>query len=60
MRGVMPSGLAVRQGRLYVAESGINAVAVLDAAALRDMDNPDEIPEDAEKSGVKLRKPQAD
>ncbi len=35
LRGVMPSGLAVRDGRLYVTESGINAVAVLDAATLR-------------------------
>ena len=35
LRGVMPSGLAVRDGRLYVAESGINAVGVLDAATLR-------------------------
>ena len=34
LRGVMPSGVAVRDGRLYVAESGINAVAVLDAASL--------------------------
>ncbi len=31
----MPSGLAVHDGRIYVAESGINAVAVLDAATLR-------------------------
>jgi YVTN family beta-propeller protein len=30
LRGVMPSGLAVRNGRIYVAESGINAVAVID------------------------------
>ncbi len=30
LRGVMPSGLAVHSGRLYVAESGINAVAVID------------------------------
>jgi YVTN family beta-propeller protein len=35
LRGVMPSGLAVRDGRLYVAESGINAVGVLDAETLR-------------------------
>ena len=35
LRGVMPSGLAVHDGRLYVAESGINAVGVLDAATLR-------------------------
>jgi YVTN family beta-propeller protein len=31
----MPSGLAVRDGRLFVAESGINAVGVLDASTLR-------------------------
>jgi YVTN family beta-propeller protein len=30
LRGVMPSGLAVRDGRIYVAESGIDAVGVLD------------------------------
>ncbi|HXS74874.1 MAG TPA: bifunctional YncE family protein/alkaline phosphatase family protein [Terracidiphilus sp.] len=35
LRGVMPSGLALHQERLYVAESGINAVAVLDAATMR-------------------------
>jgi YVTN family beta-propeller protein len=34
LRGVMPSGLAVRDGRVYVAESGINAVGVVDAATL--------------------------
>lgn len=34
LRGVMPSGLAVHQGRVYVAESGIDAVALLDAASL--------------------------
>lgn len=34
LRGVMPSGLAVRDHRLYVAESGIDAVAVLDTASL--------------------------
>jgi YVTN family beta-propeller protein len=34
LRGVMPSGLAVRDGRLYVAESGIDAVAVLKTADL--------------------------
>ena len=27
LRGVVPSGLAVRDGRIYVAESGIDAVA---------------------------------
>ena len=35
LRGVMPSGVAVRDGRVYVAESGIDAVAVLDASTLR-------------------------
>jgi len=30
LRGVMPSGLAERDGRIYVAESGIDAVGVLD------------------------------
>ncbi len=30
LRGVMPAGLAAGGGRLYVAEAGINAVAVLD------------------------------
>jgi len=35
LRGVMPSGLAIRDGRLYVAESGIDAVGVLDAASLQ-------------------------
>jgi len=34
LRGVMPSGVAVQGDRVYVAESGINAVAVLDAATL--------------------------
>jgi YVTN family beta-propeller protein len=34
LRGIMLSGVAVRDGRVYVAESGINAVAVLDAASL--------------------------
>ncbi|MGA2535961.1 MAG: bifunctional YncE family protein/alkaline phosphatase family protein [Terracidiphilus sp.] len=34
LRGVMPSGLVVRDGRIYVAESGIDAVGVLDASAL--------------------------
>ncbi|MGA7155336.1 MAG: bifunctional YncE family protein/alkaline phosphatase family protein [Acidobacteriaceae bacterium] len=29
LRGIMPSGVAVSGGRLYVAESGIDAVAVL-------------------------------
>jgi YVTN family beta-propeller protein len=35
LRGVMPSGIAVRNDRVYVAESGIDAVAVLDAGSLR-------------------------
>jgi YVTN family beta-propeller protein len=35
LRGVMPSGLAIRDGRIYVAESGIDAVSVLDAASLQ-------------------------
>ena len=35
LRGVMPSGVAVRDGRLYVAESGIDAVAVLNASSLQ-------------------------
>ena len=35
LRGIMPSGLALRDGRLYIAESGINAVAVVDAASMR-------------------------
>jgi YVTN family beta-propeller protein len=35
LRGVMPSGLAIRDGRIYVAESGIDAVAVLDTTTLK-------------------------
>ncbi len=35
LRGVMPSGLALRDGRLYVAESGINAVAVVETASMK-------------------------
>jgi YVTN family beta-propeller protein len=35
LRGVMPSGLALRDGKLYVAEAGIDAVAVVDAAAMQ-------------------------
>src|SRR5579862_4525229 len=35
LRGVMPSGVAIHDGRLYVAESGIDAVGVLDASSLR-------------------------
>jgi YVTN family beta-propeller protein len=34
LRGVMPSGLALNGGRVYVAESGIDAVGVLNAASL--------------------------
>jgi len=34
LRGVMPSGIAVNDGQIYVAESGINAVAVLNTANL--------------------------
>jgi len=30
LRGVMPSGLALTAGRLYVTETGINALAVID------------------------------
>jgi YVTN family beta-propeller protein len=35
LRGVMPSGIAMHDGRVYVAESGINAVGVLDAATMK-------------------------
>jgi YVTN family beta-propeller protein len=35
LRGVMPSGIAIHAGRVYVAESGINAVAVLDEATMK-------------------------
>jgi len=35
LRGVMPSGVAIREDRLYVAESGINAVGVLDVNTLQ-------------------------
>ncbi len=34
LRGVMPSGLVVHTGRIYVAESGINAVGVIDASTM--------------------------
>jgi len=34
LRGVMPSGLVVRADRLYAAESGINAVAVIDTKTM--------------------------
>ena len=35
LRGAMPSGLAVRDDRIYVAESGINAVGVVDASTMQ-------------------------
>jgi YVTN family beta-propeller protein len=35
LRGVMPSGVALRSNRIYVAESGMNAVAVLDPAEMK-------------------------
>ena len=35
LRGVMPSGLALHAGRVYVAESGIDAVGVLDAVSMQ-------------------------
>ncbi|HEY6490412.1 MAG: bifunctional YncE family protein/alkaline phosphatase family protein [Terracidiphilus sp.] len=35
LRGVMPSGLAVEGGQVYVAESGIDAVGVVDAATMQ-------------------------
>jgi YVTN family beta-propeller protein len=35
LRGVMPSGLAVLNGRIYVAESGIDAVGVVDSASMQ-------------------------
>ncbi len=34
LRGVMPSGIAVRDGRVYVAESGIDAVGIVDATTM--------------------------
>ena len=34
LRGVMPSGLVVHSGRIYVAEAGINAVGVIDASTM--------------------------
>jgi len=43
LRGVMPSGLALgsgpASGKLYVAESGIDAVAVLDSATLQTIEH---------------------
>jgi YVTN family beta-propeller protein len=35
LRGVMPSGLALTANRLYVAEAGIDALGVIDAASQR-------------------------
>jgi YVTN family beta-propeller protein len=35
LRGVMPGGLIVHAGRIYVAESGINAVGVIDASTMQ-------------------------
>jgi YVTN family beta-propeller protein len=39
LRGVMPSGIAVNSGRVYVAESGINAVGVLNEENLQVMEH---------------------
>ena len=35
LRGVMPSGITVRSGLAYVAESGIDAVGVIDTASMQ-------------------------
>ena len=35
LRGAMPAGMAVRRGRLFVTEAGINALAVIDTKAER-------------------------
>lgn len=35
LRGVMPSGLAIHEGRIYVAESGIDAVGLVDATTMQ-------------------------
>lgn len=35
LRGVMPSGIAVHEGRVYVAESGIDAVGVIDGSTMQ-------------------------
>lgn len=35
LRGVMPSGIVARGAMVYVAEAGINAVAVLDASTMK-------------------------
>jgi len=34
LRGVMPSGIAVHEGRVYVAEAGIDAVGVIDGITM--------------------------
>ncbi len=35
LRGVMPSGITVRDGRVYIAEAGIDAVGVLDSESMQ-------------------------
>jgi YVTN family beta-propeller protein len=35
LRGVMPSGLEIRNGRLFVAESGINAIGVVETGTMK-------------------------
>ena len=35
LRGVMPAGMALHEGRLYVTEAGINAIGVVDTATRR-------------------------
>ncbi len=35
LRGIMSSGLAIHEGRIYVAESGIDAVGVVDAISMQ-------------------------
>lgn len=35
LRGVMPTGIAVHGSRVYVAEAGINAAAILDAGSMK-------------------------
>ena len=51
LRGVMPSGVALRGGRLYVAESGIDAVGVIDT---REMALVEHIPAGWNPSAVAL------
>jgi len=34
LRGIMPNGLVAHEGKVYVAEAGINAVAVFDASTM--------------------------